>query len=178
VREFQPADFDTLWRIDQECFPPGISYSRKELKIYLRRPGAFGLVALSTPGELGDEAEEPSQGTPPNRSSDQLSAHCGGSLGIVGFIIAEVEGSAGHIITIDVVASGRRHGVGSLLLGNTEQRLRASGCDVVELETAVDNISALAFYKRHGYTVVKTYPRYYSNGVDALVLQKMTCTSG
>jgi len=28
------------------------------------------------------------------------------------------------------------------------------------------------FYKRHGYSVVKTIPRYYSNGVDALVLQK------
>jgi ribosomal protein S18 acetylase RimI-like enzyme len=30
----------------------------------------------------------------------------------------------------------------------------------------------LLFYKRHGYEVVKTIPRYYSNGVDALVLRK------
>ena len=42
----------------------------------------------------------------------------------------------------------------------------------VGLETAVDNISALAFYKRHGYSVIRTWPRYYSNGVDALVLKK------
>ena len=26
VRDFQPADFDTLWNIDQTCFAPGISY--------------------------------------------------------------------------------------------------------------------------------------------------------
>jgi ribosomal protein S18 acetylase RimI-like enzyme len=42
----------------------------------------------------------------------------------------------------------------------------------VELETAVDNVSALSFYKRQGYNVTKTQPRYYSNGVDALVLEK------
>jgi ribosomal protein S18 acetylase RimI-like enzyme len=36
----------------------------------------------------------------------------------------------------------------------------------------VDNISALSFYKRQGYTVIRTLPRYYSNGVDALVLEK------
>ena len=40
------------------------------------------------------------------------------------------------------------------------------------LEAAVDNSTALAFYKQHGYSVIRTWPRYYSNGVDALVLKK------
>jgi ribosomal protein S18 acetylase RimI-like enzyme len=40
------------------------------------------------------------------------------------------------------------------------------------LETAVDNVPALSFYKRHGYDVIRTWPRYYSNGVDALLLEK------
>jgi ribosomal protein S18 acetylase RimI-like enzyme len=43
---------------------------------------------------------------------------------------------------------------------------------VVRLETAVDNLAALSFYKRHLYSVTKVVPRYYSNGVDALVLEK------
>ena len=81
-------------------------------------------------------------------------------------------GSTGHIITIDVVAADRRSGVGSQLLRAAEDRLRAMGSSAVGLETAVDNVSALSFYKRHGYSVVKTWPRYYSNGVDALVLVK------
>jgi len=150
VRDFQPERLETLWRIDQDCFPPGISYSRQELKFYLRRRGAITLVAASDP-----------------EKSATLSARDE----VAGFIVAH-PGNTGHIVTIDVVTSARRSGVGSLLLRAAEDRLRSAGSRAVTLETAVDNVSALAFYKRHGYSVVKTIPRYYSNGVDALVLQK------
>jgi ribosomal-protein-alanine N-acetyltransferase len=160
IRDFQPADFDTLWRIDQTCFPPGISYSRAELRLYMRRRGAFTLVAVNEAAGslLGNKRESASEGA--DRS-------------IAGFLVAEAGARArGHVITIDVVASARRLGVGSLLLRSSEDRLISAGCRIVELETAVDNLSALSFYKRHGYSVTKTFPRYYSNGVDALVLEK------
>jgi ribosomal-protein-alanine N-acetyltransferase len=150
VRDFQLEDFENLWRIDQDCFPPGISYSRQELKFYVRRRGTITLIAASDPEK---SAARPALGE------------------VAGFIVAH-PGNTGHIVTIDVVASARRSGVGSLLLRTAEDRLRRAGSRAVALETAVDNISALAFYKRHGYSVVKTIPRYYSNGVDALVLQK------
>jgi ribosomal protein S18 acetylase RimI-like enzyme len=78
----------------------------------------------------------------------------------------------GHIITIDVIAAARRFGVGSVLLRAAEDRLIVADCRLVELETAIDNVSALSFYKRHGYSVIRTFPRYYSNGLDALVLGK------
>jgi len=142
IRDFRPEDFETLWRIDQECFPPGIAYSRQELKIYVRRRSSFTMVA---------EAE-----------ADRK---------IAGFIVA-YGGLAGHIITIDVVTAARRAGVGSQLLQAAEARLLEGGSKAVGLETAVDNAAALAFYKRHGYHVVSTWPRYYSNGVDALVMKK------
>ena len=142
IRDFRPDDFDTLWRIDQECFPPGIAYSRQELTVYVRQRGAFTLVAVDAVG-----------GT------------------IAGFIVA-YGGLAGHIITIDVIAAARHAGVGSELLRAAEDRLRAGGSKAAELETAVDNAAALSFYKRHGYSVIRTWPRYYSNGVDALVLRK------
>lgn len=152
IRDFAPEDFETLWRIDQECFAPGISYTRQELKTYIRTRGAFTLVASGLV-ETGSSADK-----------------------IAGFIVGHAgvshAGTAGHIITIDVVAEARRSGVGSLLLRAAEDRLRAAGCRFVGLETAVDNLAALAFYKRHGYVVVRTWPRYYSNGVDALVLKK------
>jgi ribosomal-protein-alanine N-acetyltransferase len=141
IRDFKPEDFESLWRMDQECFPPGISYSRQELKLYMRRRGAITLVAADSDGKIG------------------------------GFLVTQ-DGPTGHIITIDVAAPARRSGVGSLLLRAAEDRLLAAGAKAVGLETAVDNLGALAFYKRHGYSVVKTWPRYYSNGVDALVMRK------
>ena len=153
IRDFQPADFETLWRIDQACFPAGIAYSRAELKLYIRRRGSFTLVALDASRVTFDP--DP------------------GKTGIAGFIVAEPEHhGSGHVITIDVMATARRSGVGSLLLRSAEDRLRAAGSRSIELETAVDNVSALSFYKRHGYSVIRTFPRYYSNGVDALVLNK------
>ena len=146
LREFRPEDFEALWKIDQRCFPPGIAYPRRELAAYIQRPGSFTLVAEQDP-------EKP--------------------RAVAGFIVAEANRRhVGHIITIDVLPENRREGLGSELLAAAEARLRQVRCCSVALETAVDNSAALAFYKRHQYNVVKTIPRYYSNHVDALVLEK------
>jgi ribosomal-protein-alanine N-acetyltransferase len=165
IRDFQPSDFDMLWRIDQQCFPPGVSYSRTELKLYIRRLGSFTLLAVqAAPSEMADPHSGSSlKNSPPIAQP---------STTVAGFIVGDADRANGHIITIDVIAAARRSGVGSLLLRAAEDRLRQAQCKSVELETAVDNVSALQFYKRHGYSVIKTFPRYYSNGVDALVLQK------
>ncbi len=165
IRDFQPADFDTLWHIDQQCFPPGISYSRTELRHYIRRRGSFTLLAVND----SQAATVPPDSGPIKKNSPSIPP---ANIPVAGFIVAEAGRASGHIITIDVIAGARRSGAGSLLLRAAEDRLRQAHCPSVELETAVDNVSALSFYKRHGYSVIKTFPRYYSNGVDALVLEK------
>ncbi len=142
IREFEPEDFEILWRMDQECFPRGIAYSKPELKSFVRHRGAFTLVA-----------------------SDEKDGKLAGFIVVYG-------GPIGHVITIDVDPAARRSGVGSLMLRAAEERLRGAGSSAVGLETAVDNLTALSFYKRHGYSVIRTWPRYYSNGVDALVMKK------
>jgi ribosomal protein S18 acetylase RimI-like enzyme len=149
VREYRHEDFDTLWSIDQACFAPAIAYTRYELRTYMHRQAAFTLVAES--GEL------PSVMGPV----------------ILGFVVGESSRhGVGHIITIDVRTAARRLRIGSALLSAAEERLRAAQCDSVRLETAVDNTSALTFYKRHGYDVTKVIPHYYASGVDALLLEK------
>jgi len=147
LRDYRPEDFEVLWNIDQQCFAPGIAYSRRELAIYIRRRGSFTIVA-------------------------EIAGTQKASSPIVGFIVAEASRGMGHIISIDVLPDSRRLGLGSKLLQAAENRLHSLGCRNVILETAVDNTSALGFYKRHQYAVLKVSPRYYSNGVDALVLGK------
>lgn len=45
IRAHIPTDFEALHQLDQECYPPGIAYSRREMKWYLNLPGADCLVA-------------------------------------------------------------------------------------------------------------------------------------
>lgn len=149
VRDNRPEEFEELWSIDQSCFAPGIAYTRNELLAYMRRPGAFTLIAEST--EYSDKPQPE----------------------IVGFLVAETSRlGIGHIITIDVRERARRHRIGSALLAAAELRLRNSNSHAVCLEAAVDNTSALRFYKRHDYHVTRVIRNYYSNGVDALLLEK------
>ncbi len=161
VRDYRSEDFGAIWEIDQACFPPGISYSQYELSDYLRRSGAFSLIAeAATAGSTTAESEVKS------------------GREIMGFLVGESNRRrVGHIITIDVRTNARRHSVGSGLLEAAETRLVKANCNLVRLETAVDNVSALGFYKRHGYDVISTIPRYYSNGVDALLLEKNLLSS-
>ncbi len=155
IREFRRSDFDELWRLDQECFDPGISYTRMELDHYVRRRRAFTLIAETGHNE-----------TPSKRGAKAAPQ-------IVGFIVVEQDSrGVAHVITIDVRAAARRTGVGSRLMNAAEEKLKAAGCHAIFLETAVDNVSALSFYKRHGYSVLKTIPRYYQNRLDALLLGK------
>src|SRR5216683_8433975 len=69
IRQFENADFDTLWRIDQDCFDPQLAYSRPEMAFYMHRPGSFTLVAESESGKVPGESSL--------------------ATGILGFIVAE-----------------------------------------------------------------------------------------
>jgi [ribosomal protein S18]-alanine N-acetyltransferase len=142
LRDFRPSDFETLYRIDQECFDLELAYSRAELNQYLLRKGAFAVVAEDKKGSIG------------------------------GFVAAETSRGFGHIITIDVLPGARRSGLGTHLMMEAEQRMRAAGAKAVMLETAVDNLTALRFYKRLKYSVEKVIPRYYNGNRDALLLSK------
>jgi ribosomal-protein-alanine N-acetyltransferase len=170
VRDNRPEEFDTLWKIDQSCFAPGIAYSRYELRAYMRRGGTFTLVA--------EAAAESVDGNSVNRGRVGEVLKRAGEVQeeadrVLGFLVAECgRRKIGHIITIDVRSEARRHRVGSALLDAAELRLLSAQCPLVRLETAVDNVAALLFYKRRGYNVLETFPRYYSNAMDALLLEK------
>jgi len=142
LRSYDPEDFERLYEIDQACYEPAIAYSRRELRNYLRFPGADCIVA---------EAD----GRP------------------VGFILTAHGKSWGYIVTIDVLAPYRRTGAGSRLLGEAERRLAAAGVREIGLETATDNSSAIAFWRKHGYRKTGVKKGYYPGGRDAFSMNKL-----
>jgi ribosomal protein S18 acetylase RimI-like enzyme len=148
---YDPADFETIHAIDRACYPRGIAYSRRTLQEFLELPGAACLVA-----RIG-EGQEPE---------------------IAGFIVAEAEGSDGHIITIDVLESHRRAGVGSALLRAMEDRLATRGVRQVALETATSNAAAVAFWQHHGYRKTGVLRGYYLGRLDAYVMHKTLTAPG
>lgn len=147
VRQYQPEDFPRLLEIDQSCFVEGIAYSPQEMRYFLRMPTAISLVGLQ------DDT-------------------------IMGFVITDrfrprrASRSMGKIITIDVAPPAQHSGLGTLLMSAAEAGLKKEGCDYVSLEVAVDNEPALRFYKKHGYSVLKTLPRYYLDSIDGLLMGK------
>jgi ribosomal-protein-alanine N-acetyltransferase len=147
LRPYRKGDFARLVEIDHACFREGIAYPEEEMRSFLEMPSAITLVAA--------EGKE-----------------------IVGFVIADRFHSRrwaramGRIITIDVLPKVQGKGVGDKLLTSAEENLRKAGCDYVSLEVAVDNSRALRFYKKHGYSVLKTLPRYYMDSVDGLLMGK------
>ena len=147
IRDAQPEDFERLYKIDGECFVPGIAYPRNELRTNMAMANAFTLVA---------EVDAESMG-----------------FVIASWATARrLRARLGHIITIDVLPASQRGGIGSALLGAAETRLQREGCAAVALESAVDNAPALAFYLRHGYAITRRLPRYYLDRIDAYVLTK------
>jgi len=91
---------------------------------------------------------------------------------IAGFLVTAHARRVGYIVTIDVLPDYRRHSVGTRLLREGEKRLAAAGVRSIELETATDNASAIAFWQNHGYRTRGVIKNYYPNGRDAFSMTK------
>ena len=156
LRDYQSKDLEKLYRLDQECFEEGIAYSRAELSSHIQRRGSFTVVAELENDWISDgDKSKFEKGT------------------VAGFIVTEVHPKGyGHIITIDTRQQFRRQKLGSTLLNAAEGKLRELESFMVVLEVAVNNLAAITFYKRHGFSITRTIPRYYNRELDAFFMTK------
>jgi ribosomal-protein-alanine N-acetyltransferase len=143
LRSYAPQDFENLFEIDQQCFEKEIAYSRRDMRAYLKFPGAECVVA------------ETSRGT------------------MAGFCIGIGRGQLGYVVTMDVLPQYRRKGAARELLAEIERRLGGRDVREVWLETATDNEAAIAFWLKHGYRKRGIREGYYPDGRDAFTMQKV-----
>jgi [ribosomal protein S18]-alanine N-acetyltransferase len=90
----------------------------------------------------------------------------------VGFIAADQRRSEGHtiIVTIAVDPAYQRRGIGERLMREVETR---SALPRLQLMVRHSNLPALRLYRKLNYTIVDTWRRYYEDGEDAYVMEKM-----
>ena len=63
------------------------------------------------------------------------------------------DGHRGWINYLAVHPDHQRHGLGRLLMGEAESRLRELGCAKVNLQIRASNKAAIEFYRHVGYAV-------------------------
>ncbi len=137
LRDVRPDDLESLYELDQVCFEPGISYSRSEIRRFLRLPTARGVAAVEE-GRIAGFA--------------------------IGYLPRP---GVGNVLTLDVHPDRRRRGAGRRLLEELLARLRAAGAERVQLEVDAENRGAIAFYERLGFRTIERISDYYGNGRDA-----------
>ncbi len=113
------------------------------------------LVALTFPGTI--------------RLKSELEGH------MVGFAIGDRRGRSdlGWVASIGVHPDYRRKGFGRQLLAACEQGLETHR---VRLSLRKSNEAALELYLQAGYSHVDLWPKYYRDGEDALVMERIVTT--
>lgn len=147
IRAYVSEDFETLYAIDQACYPRGIAYSRNTLRWFLKQSESECVVA-EIDGTIAGFIIAMSYQTDDGRLH-------------------------GHIITLDVMPDFRRQHIGSKLVAECEKRMARQGVRTVELETARDNAAGIAFWQAHGYRTRGVLRGYYLGRHDAFWMTKI-----
>jgi ribosomal protein S18 acetylase RimI-like enzyme len=99
----------------------------------------------------------------------RLKAVCQGK--IIGFIAGDIRNSenVSWIATVGVLPEYRSQGVGRAIMEACEAQLPSS---TVRLCVRPSNRNAIRLYENLGYHSIDNWSRYYSDGEDALIMEK------
>jgi ribosomal-protein-alanine N-acetyltransferase len=87
----------------------------------------------------------------------------------VGYIVAKIDNSRAHILSIAVNNNWKRKRIGFLLLQMLIIKLKSKKINEIILEVEKNNIAAKTLYERAGFKAIKKIKNYYLNGEDAIV---------
>ncbi len=92
-----------------------------------------------------------------------------------GFLIVRRSFEQAELLTIIVSAQSQNAGLGQALLSAGEAAAAQQGAEIMFLEVAEDNLSAIRLYRKAGYESLGRRPAYYKRPdgrVAALILRK------
>jgi ribosomal-protein-alanine N-acetyltransferase len=150
LRGFGPADLDAVMNINRVCLPENYA-------------PYFFLDTFNTLPEAFVIAESQGQ--------------------VVGYIMCRLEhgfsdlrklrfARKGHIVSVAVMPEYRGMSIGYSLVQQALSAMIARHTDECYLEVRVNNYAAINLYKKLGFLVARTIPRYYFDASDAYVMSK------
>jgi ribosomal-protein-alanine N-acetyltransferase len=94
----------------------------------------------------------------------------------VGFVVGQIAADEAELLSIGVIESWQRLGLGSRLLLGLTRALERAQVRRIHLEVAADNTAAVALYEAHGFSRSGLRKNYYQRAggpsVDALTLSR------
>lgn len=91
--------------------------------------------------------------------------YCGNPIGVL--IGARLSGNRATISLLAVESGVRSKGIGSALIDRFRQECLMNGISMIQLEVRTTNDGAIAFYKKHGFSIIETLDDYYNDGGSA-----------
>ena len=144
-RPYKSDDFAALYAIEERCFQPPLSFSRRTMRQLVSSPHAATWIAEDDGRMAGfaivEWAEE------------------------VGAVIA-------YIQTVEVAPEQLRLGIGNELLHRIEESARAAGAQAIWLHVDATNVGAIRLYEANGYRSQGREENYYARGRAALIYAK------
>jgi len=147
-RPFKPSDLDGVIQINRECLPENYT-PHFFINLYKRFPATFIVAEVN-----GD---------------------------IVGYIMCRIETGIpsfkllgitkkGHVISIAVLPSHHRKGIGCALMREATQAMVNYNAKECYLEVRESNLHAVNLYKKLRFETARTIRNYYADGEDAFVM--------
>lgn len=95
----------------------------------------------------------------------------------VGMLIGRCIAGEAEILTLCVHPHQRRHGIARALVAWAQVTALQAGAERLFLEVSVHNTGALALYEQAGFVRCGVRKRYYSDGSDAYICEKILSKS-
>ncbi len=89
-----------------------------------------------------------------------------------GFIVWRAIADEAELITIGVAPNARRGGIATAMITIMENSVKKNGVKKIFLEVSDKNTSAIKLYEQCGFTQIGTRQKYYSDGTNAILMQK------
>ncbi len=153
MRRAKVADLDRIMRLERATFTDD-AWPEEAMRRELESEHGYYLLAV-------DEAAEP---VAPDAELDP------GLLGYAG-LLAPKGGEQGDVQTIAVAPAARGMGLGRGLMHALITEARRRGIAYLFLEVRADNPIARNLYRSLGFEEIGVRPRYYRDGVDAIMMR-------